>query len=281
MGWRVRRSKKMGPVRVTASKSGLSYSIGGPGARYTVRSDGKQQVTVGIPGSGISYTETFGQSKKSSSNKTASSSSQSSKTSSSTGNIEYTVDVIAAQLEKVRQERELVQTGLNCLLIGLLFVSPILLLLALVPVLNAILGVLLAIPFFSVSKKLGELEQQEQRLLQLLDDAESMGYDNDPLYDDYDEDGYEPAALAPAPSYSTAPVRQSAYPETSSSKDLIEKIEDLNRKLLKATEMFGDDHPKVADCLEEMAALLRKAKIRTLDAANMEARARVIRSSAG
>jgi hypothetical protein len=62
------------------------------------------------------------------------------------------------------------------------------------------------------------------------------------------------------------------------SEDLNMRIEEAERKLAKATEMFGDDHPKVADCLDELAGLLRRAKIRTLASANMEARARVIRS---
>jgi hypothetical protein len=279
MGWRVRRSKKIGPVRVTASKSGLSYSVGVPGARYTVRADGKQQITVGIPGSGVSYTETAGQSAKKSSSPLASVNSGVLRSApASTNYTESSGEVIAAQLDKVRQQRESVQKGLNGLLIGLLFASPILLLLALIPGVNALLGILLCIPFFSASQKMSALEQQEQRLLQLLDDAESS-----PAYNEVPDvqDEYEPGQPI-SMERNSAPVASSGAVAagTTVSEDLTSKIEDANRKLAKATEMFGEDHPKVADCLEEIAALLRKAKIRTLEAANMEAKARVIRSAA-
>ncbi|MBS1955288.1 MAG: TM2 domain-containing protein [Cyanobacteria bacterium SZAS-4] len=40
---------------------------------------------------------------------------------------------------------------------------------------------------------------------------------------------------------------------------------------------FGSDDPRLADCLEAYATLLKEKKTRLLDAANMEARARVIR----
>ena len=56
MGFRFRKSKKIGPVRVTVSKSGVSTSIGGKGARITKRADGKIQTTTSIPGTGISHT---------------------------------------------------------------------------------------------------------------------------------------------------------------------------------------------------------------------------------
>ncbi|MBX9567788.1 MAG: DUF4236 domain-containing protein [Candidatus Obscuribacterales bacterium] len=57
MGWRFRfrRSKKLGPMRVTQTQSGTSLSFGIPGLRYTWRANGEKQITVGIPGSGLSW----------------------------------------------------------------------------------------------------------------------------------------------------------------------------------------------------------------------------------
>lgn len=60
MGFRFRKSVKMGPVRVNFSKSGVGYSVGGKGFRVTKRADGKVQTTASIPGTGISYVDTVG-----------------------------------------------------------------------------------------------------------------------------------------------------------------------------------------------------------------------------
>src|SRR5450755_3950190 len=54
--FRFRRSLKLAPgVRINLSKSGVSSSIGVRGAHVTV-GHGQVRETVGIPGSGISYT---------------------------------------------------------------------------------------------------------------------------------------------------------------------------------------------------------------------------------
>ncbi|MGE3978813.1 MAG: DUF4236 domain-containing protein [Nitrospira sp.] len=58
MGWRFRKSVNSGPFRFTLSKTGLGWSIGLPGARWTQRADGKQQTTVNLPGTGISHVQT-------------------------------------------------------------------------------------------------------------------------------------------------------------------------------------------------------------------------------
>jgi hypothetical protein len=55
MGWRFRRSKNIGPVRVTLSKRGLGVSVGVPGARVGIGPDGRQRSTVSVPGTGVSY----------------------------------------------------------------------------------------------------------------------------------------------------------------------------------------------------------------------------------
>ena len=57
MAFRLRRSFKIAlGVRINLSKSGVSTSIGTRGAHVTV-GHGQVRETVGIPGSGISYTE--------------------------------------------------------------------------------------------------------------------------------------------------------------------------------------------------------------------------------
>ena len=57
MGFRFRRSFKLLPrIRINLSKSGLSTSIGEPGATFNISKRGTRG-TVGIPGTGISYSE--------------------------------------------------------------------------------------------------------------------------------------------------------------------------------------------------------------------------------
>ena len=73
MGLRFRKSIKLGPVRVNLSKSGIGYSVGTKGYRVTKRADGKVQTTASIPGTGISYVDTIGSSKKSTAKKPAAS----------------------------------------------------------------------------------------------------------------------------------------------------------------------------------------------------------------
>jgi hypothetical protein len=56
MGFRFRKSVKLFPgVRVNFSKTGVGFSAGVPGARYTKRADGKNQTTYSLPGTGISH----------------------------------------------------------------------------------------------------------------------------------------------------------------------------------------------------------------------------------
>jgi hypothetical protein len=53
MAWYFRTSRKLGPVRLTASKSGLSVSAGGKGVRQTVSTRGRRTTTWSLPGTGI------------------------------------------------------------------------------------------------------------------------------------------------------------------------------------------------------------------------------------
>lgn len=65
MGFRFRKSIKAGPVRINLSKSGVGYSVGGKGFRYTKKANGGTRTTYSIPGTGISYVEETGAKKKS------------------------------------------------------------------------------------------------------------------------------------------------------------------------------------------------------------------------
>ena len=57
MGFRYRKSVNIGPLRLNASKSGLGWSVGVPGARYTKMANGRNRVTASIPGTGVSWIE--------------------------------------------------------------------------------------------------------------------------------------------------------------------------------------------------------------------------------
>lgn len=58
MGMSYRKSFKAGPIRVTASRSGVSYSAGVKGARVTKRANGRIQTTLSVPHTGVRYTST-------------------------------------------------------------------------------------------------------------------------------------------------------------------------------------------------------------------------------
>lgn len=59
MGFRFHKSIKIAPgIRLNLNKKSTSVSIGGKGARYTVSSNGRKTATVGLPGTGLSYSVT-------------------------------------------------------------------------------------------------------------------------------------------------------------------------------------------------------------------------------
>lgn len=59
MGLRFHKSIKIAPgIRLNLNKKSTSVSIGGKGARYTVSSNGRKTATVGLPGTGLSYSVT-------------------------------------------------------------------------------------------------------------------------------------------------------------------------------------------------------------------------------
>lgn len=56
MGFRFRKIISVIPgVKVNLSKSGVSTSLGGRGATVNVGTSGKKTLTLGIPGTGMSY----------------------------------------------------------------------------------------------------------------------------------------------------------------------------------------------------------------------------------
>ena len=74
MGFRFRKSFKIAPgVKVNFGKKGVGTSLGGKGFRVSINSSGRRTTTVGIPGTGISYSSSKGGKKrrKTSSRKTS------------------------------------------------------------------------------------------------------------------------------------------------------------------------------------------------------------------
>ena len=61
MGVRFRKSIKIAPgVKLNINKKSCSVTVGKRGAHYTINSKGKHTASVGIPGTGLSYTNTTG-----------------------------------------------------------------------------------------------------------------------------------------------------------------------------------------------------------------------------
>jgi hypothetical protein len=61
VGFYYRKSIGLGPFRVNVSKSGVGYSVGGPGFRTGVSAGGRRYTTFGIPGTGAGYRTSKGQ----------------------------------------------------------------------------------------------------------------------------------------------------------------------------------------------------------------------------
>lgn len=67
MGFRFRKSVKIGPARINLSKSGIGYSVGTKGLRFTKKAGGGTRTTASIPGTGISYVKDSSGTRKASS----------------------------------------------------------------------------------------------------------------------------------------------------------------------------------------------------------------------
>lgn len=75
MGFRFRKSKKVGPFRINFSKKGVGWSVGSKWFRYTQKAGGGSRTTTSIPGTGISFVQDSKSSNRSSKKKSASKSS--------------------------------------------------------------------------------------------------------------------------------------------------------------------------------------------------------------
>lgn len=71
MGFRFRKSFKIAPgIKFNISKKGVGLTAGTKGAHISANTSGRKTKTVGIPGTGLSYTSTKGGSKKKMNNNT-------------------------------------------------------------------------------------------------------------------------------------------------------------------------------------------------------------------
>lgn len=66
MGFRFRKSLRLGPARINLGKRGIGTSIGVPGFRVTNSSNGRKYLTLGLPGTGLSWTKTLGSNRRNS-----------------------------------------------------------------------------------------------------------------------------------------------------------------------------------------------------------------------
>lgn len=66
MGFRFRKSVKIAPgVRLNVGKKSVGVSMGGKGFRHSINSSGRRTTTVGVPGTGLSYSHAHSSDKKS------------------------------------------------------------------------------------------------------------------------------------------------------------------------------------------------------------------------
>ena len=73
MGLRFRKSVKIGKhAKINFNKNSVGFTVGTKGAHFTANSKGRKTTTVGIPGTGVSYSHTSGGKKKKSTSTTSS-----------------------------------------------------------------------------------------------------------------------------------------------------------------------------------------------------------------
>lgn len=96
MGFRFRKSVKMGPFRINFSKSGVGWSVGGKGYRYTKKANGGTRTTISAPGTGLSYVHETSTKKKATSTNQKTNVAQSFKATQNP----YTVNNVGAEVKK-------------------------------------------------------------------------------------------------------------------------------------------------------------------------------------
>ncbi len=127
MGFRYRKSIRVGKFfRINVSKSGIGYSFGVPGARITHSPNGRVTTTVGIPGTGLSYSESYNPNKRPSPK-----GNQSNPTYNNNG-IDPAVEVESASIENfqtadvqdlikaIKNARTVNRIGTICIIIGII-----------------------------------------------------------------------------------------------------------------------------------------------------------------
>lgn len=60
MGWRYRKSVRMGPLNINLSRRGVGTSWGVPGFRITRSATGRRYMTFSVPGTGLSWHKPLG-----------------------------------------------------------------------------------------------------------------------------------------------------------------------------------------------------------------------------
>ena len=64
MGWIYRKRLRLGPLRISLSRSGIATSWGVPGFRLTHSSTGRRYITLSLPGTGLSWRKTLSRSRR-------------------------------------------------------------------------------------------------------------------------------------------------------------------------------------------------------------------------
>jgi hypothetical protein len=64
MGWRYRKSMRIGPLRINFSRRGVGHSVGVSGLRVTHSAGGQRYLTFTIPGTGWSYRKQLGRQRR-------------------------------------------------------------------------------------------------------------------------------------------------------------------------------------------------------------------------
>lgn len=64
MGWRFRRSRKVGPVRFTLSNRGIGTSVGAGGVRAGRSATGRRWLSFALLGTGLSFIKYLGKKRR-------------------------------------------------------------------------------------------------------------------------------------------------------------------------------------------------------------------------
>jgi hypothetical protein len=64
MGFHFRRTRKLGPFRLTFTEKGIGYSYGNKFARVSRSATGRKTLRLSLPGTGLFYTSTLNKKKK-------------------------------------------------------------------------------------------------------------------------------------------------------------------------------------------------------------------------